>query len=76
MKGVVLPAPVTEKIVLHPSAHSPEAPVGDPDDVKRVGHTHRVIEMGLRPARRVPSTAPTFWAAARWNPPTPLQALG
>jgi hypothetical protein len=45
VERVVLPAPVTEKIVLHSSAHGVETPVGDPDDVKGIGHANRVIEM-------------------------------
>jgi hypothetical protein len=40
---------VTEKIVLHSSAHGVEASVGDPDDVKGIGHANRVIEMRTEP---------------------------
>src|ERR1017187_6338806 len=49
IERVLLPSPVTEKVVLHPSAHGVEAPVGDSDDVKGIGHTDRVIEMRAEP---------------------------
>jgi len=49
VERVVLPAPVTEKIVLHSSTHGVETPVGDSDDMKWVRHANRVIEMRAEP---------------------------
>ena len=40
---------MTEKIVLHSSAHGVETPVGDADDMKWVRHANRVIEIRTEP---------------------------
>src|SRR5947209_10789549 len=44
IERVAFMAAVAERLVLHPPADLVDAPVGDPHDMERIGHTGGVIE--------------------------------